>query len=86
VRVDTGPPGDAAKRVVNNRHVGFGLGDDYTVCVGEVLSAVESDCCATVRGWSCGSSLGAADVFWTWFGSRCIGAYVYHVKLGKSEG
>jgi hypothetical protein len=32
------------------------------VGVGEARSVVEPDCCATVRGWSCGSSLGRTAV------------------------
>ena len=64
------------------------LGSEMVVCVGEARPAVELDCCATMRGWSCGVILrthGGADVSWGgWSGFRCVGAYVCRVKLGES--
>ena len=82
VRVDAGP-GDAAKGVVHDRHVGSGLGDNCVRgrCVFSGGVGLLRDGGRMVMRVTLGTH-GAADAFWTWFSFRCVGAYVYRVKLG----
>lgn len=85
-RVDAGPD-DAAKGVVDDRLFGSGLGDDRMRRRG-----VFSDGAGLLRDgarmvmWVILRMYGGADEFWPWFGFRCVGAYVYSVKLVESVG
>jgi hypothetical protein len=86
VRVDARPD-DAAERVVDDRHVGFGLGAGrmrrrgaFSAGAGLLRDGARMVMRVILRTYS------AADVFRAWFGFRCVGAYVYRVKLGESVG
>jgi hypothetical protein len=76
VRVDAGPH-DAAERVMDDRLVGSGLGDDrmrrrgvFSGGVGLLLDGVRM----VIR------------ISWAWFSFRCVGAYVCRINLVESVG
>lgn len=84
--VDAGPD-DAAERVVDDRLVGSGLGDGRMRRRGAINggAGLLRDGARMVM-WVILRTYGAADAFRAWFGFRCVGAYVYRVKLGESVG
>jgi len=79
--VDAGPD-DATERVVDDRDVRSGLRDVRVrwrgVLSGGAGLLAEGEG-AVVRVIL--RAYGAADACWTWFGFRCVGAYVYRIKL-----
>jgi hypothetical protein len=84
VRMDGGPD-DAAKRVVDDRLVSSGLGDGCmrrrgVLSGGAGLLRDVARMVMRVVFRTCD----AADVFWTWFGFRCVGSHAYWVKLKES--
>ncbi len=75
--MDAGPD-DAAERVVNNRHVGSGLGDVrmrrrgvHSGGAGLLCDGAEMAMRVMLR------TDGAGDAFWAW-----VSAYVHPIKLG----
>lgn len=75
-------PDDAAKRVVNDAHFGSWLGRDR-MCRRGVFSGGAGSLRGGARMviWGILRTYGAADALCTRFRSRCVGAYVYRVKL-----
>lgn len=71
---------DATERVVDDRHVGSGLGDIRMRRRG-VLSGGEGVFMRVIKGAN-----GAADACGAWFGFRWVGADVYRIKLGGNVG
>ncbi len=86
MRMDAGPD-DAAERVVDDRLVSSGLGDGRmrrrgVLSVGAGLLRDGARMVMRVVFRTCD----AADVFWTWFGFRCVGPHLHWVKLKESVG
>ena len=82
-----GGPDDATERVVDDRHVGFGLGavrgrrrGAFSAGAGLLRDGARMVMRVILHTY------GAVDAFRVWFGFRCVTAYVCRVKLGESMG
>lgn len=83
MRLDAAPD-DAAERVVDDRLIGSGLGDDRVRrrCVFSDGAGLLRDGAGMVM-WVILRTYGVADGSWAswWLGFRCVGAFVYRIKL-----